>query len=86
MDNAVQGTANLSDESVVLDIPCGKLLDSPGVVINGEKEPAEHLYGFSQDGYALVLRNVAYGRVPDVGKFVPDQQDRTLVRATTIFL
>ena len=61
-DNAVQGTANLGDEGVVLDIPCGKLLGSPGVVINGEKEPsaAEHLYGFSQDGYALVLGNAAY--------------------------
>lgn len=61
-DNAVQGTANLGDEGVVLDIPCGKLLGSPGVVINGEKElsAAEHLYGFSQDGHALVLGNAAY--------------------------
>ncbi|MDM8289572.1 hypothetical protein QUW41_09705 [Slackia piriformis] len=61
-DNAVQGTANLGDEGVVLDIPCGKLLGSPGVVINGEKElsATEHLYGFSQDGYALVLGNAAY--------------------------
>lgn len=61
-NNAVQGTANLGDEGVVLDIPCGKLLGSPGVVITGEKEPsaAEHLYGFSQDGHALVLGNAAY--------------------------
>ena len=60
--NAVQGTANLGDEGVVLDIPCGKLLGSPGVVINGKEEPsaAEYLYGFSQDGYALVLGNAAY--------------------------
>lgn len=36
-DNAVQGTASLGDEGVVLDIPCGKLLGSPSVVINGEK-------------------------------------------------
>lgn len=61
-DNAVQGTANLGDEGVVLDIPCGKLFGSPSVVINGEKElsAAEYLYGFSQDGYALVLGNAAY--------------------------
>lgn len=61
-DNAVQGTANLGDEGVVLDIPCGRLLGSSVVIINGEKEPsaAEHLYGFSQDGYALVLGNAAY--------------------------
>lgn len=61
-DNAVQGTANLGDEGVVLDIPCGKLLGSPSVVINGEKElsAAEYLYGFSQDGYALALGNAAY--------------------------
>ena len=61
-DNAVQGTANLGDEGVVLDIPCGKLLGSPSVVINGEKElsVAEYLYGFSQDGCALVLGNAAY--------------------------
>ena len=48
-DNAVQGTANLGDEGVVLAIPCGELLGSPGVVINGENEPAaaERSYGFS---------------------------------------
>lgn len=42
--------------------PCGKLFGSPSVVINGEKElsAAEYLYGFSQDGYALVLGNAAY--------------------------
>ena len=61
-NNAVQGTANLGDEGVVLDIPCGTLLGSPGVVINGKEDPsdADYLYGFSQDGHALVLGHATY--------------------------
>lgn len=57
-----KGRQTLATRGVVLDIPCGKLLGSPGVVINGEKElsAAEYLYGFSQDGYALVLGNAVY--------------------------
>lgn len=60
--DSVQGIANLSEDGVILDIPCGEILGEPGVRVNGveESSASDYLYGFSQDGYFLVLANASY--------------------------
>ena len=60
--DSVQGIANLGEDGVILDIPCGEILGEPGVRVNGVEEPSasDYLYGFSQDGYFLVLANASY--------------------------
>jgi len=55
-----QGTANLVDNHVTLEIPFGRMLGDVGVLLVGdEQEPTEvdWLYGFSQDGYRIALKN-----------------------------
>lgn len=49
-------------DGVTLDIPCGELLGSPGVVINGCQEPSEadRLYGYTQNGHYIILVNAWY--------------------------
>lgn len=57
--------ANLTDDNgVLLEIPFGKLLSDPSyVVIGAEKQPpseAAYLYGFSQDGFYLALKEATF--------------------------
>ena len=58
--NSIQGSANLVDNSLLLDLPFGRLLGDPGVFVVGrEAKPTEtdYLFGFSQDGYYLALKD-----------------------------
>lgn len=56
------GTICFDADGVTLDIPCGELLGSPGVVINGCQEPSEadRLYGYTQNGHHVILVNAWY--------------------------
>lgn len=60
-DTAIQGTANLSDDGIYLDIPFGCLLWSGGIVIPERAcrppEEVDYLYGFTQTGDWLVLKD-----------------------------
>lgn len=60
----VQGIANLTDSGIMLDIPFGQLLSEPGHVVVGPEEQlpesADYLYGFSQDGFWLVIKDCAF--------------------------
>lgn len=58
--NSPQGTANLVDNRIALEIPFGRMLGNEGMErVGQEQEPTQvdWLYGFSQDGYYLALKN-----------------------------
>lgn len=60
--DGVVGTANLLDDGVFLEIPCGHLLDEPGIVVNGKRPEsrASHLYGYTRNNNYLVLHDAEY--------------------------
>lgn len=63
-DNCVQGSVEFSDGRVLLDIPFGELLGTPGiVVIGGPPQPptnADYVYGFTRTGFYAVLTDAHY--------------------------
>ncbi len=81
-ESAVQGTASRGDEGVVLAIPCGELLGSPGVVINGENEPsaAERSYGFSGICRMSALRG-PFGIISLPKRALPSRATRVSLRS-----
>lgn len=62
--NYVQGSAEYSCGRVLLDIPFGELLGTPGtVVIGGPPQPpthADYVFGFTRSGFFAVLVNACY--------------------------
>ncbi len=57
-----QGVANLTEDGITLEIPFGELLGSRGVVVVGapaKPSDVDYLYGFSQSGDHLVLKNAS---------------------------
>ena len=60
--SCIVGTANLEDSGIILDIPCGHLLDEPNVVVNGKRpvSSSEYLYGYTRNNYYLVLHNAEH--------------------------
>ena len=62
--NCVQGSVEFSDGHVILDIPFGELLGTPGiVVIGGPPQPptnTDYVYGFTRTGFYAVLMDAHY--------------------------
>lgn len=63
-NSAQIGTANLTGGNLTLDIPCGKLLDFPGIVINGKKPlcKADFIYGYTQESYYILLHDASHSK------------------------
>lgn len=62
--DCVQGSAEYSGGRVLLDIPFGELLGTPGtMVIGGSPQPptyADHVFGFTRTGFFAVLAGACY--------------------------
>ncbi|WP_143802955.1 ApeA N-terminal domain 1-containing protein [Parafannyhessea umbonata] len=62
--DCVQGSVEYSGGHVLLDIPFGELLGTPGVVvIGGPPQPpnyVDHVFGFTRTGFYAVLINARY--------------------------
>lgn len=64
------GCANLANGEILLKLPCGTLLDSPAIRINGKNPQiaAEYLYGYTQENYYIILRDTEHlygsGHIP----------------------
>lgn len=63
-NDCVQGSVEYSGGRVLLDIPFGELLGTPGVVvIGGPPQPptyVDHVFGFTRTGFYAVLINARY--------------------------
>lgn len=63
-NDCVQGSVEYSGGRVLLDIPFGELLGTPGIMVIGgpPQSPtyADHVFGFTRTGFYAVLINARY--------------------------
>lgn len=62
-EDAVQGRVSCSDDGIILSTAFGTLLGEPGVTVFGganRPESVDQLFGFTLDGYSIVLKRVNY--------------------------